>query len=212
MNRKELAKLLGITAGMVTRHAKRGMPTDDVAKAQRWRKRNLNPVMVKGQRAGSQAQLAGGKASLPSKSSEVRPVPGSADVCDLGPAASPLDQSAASGAGAALGTDAGQMLDDPQYLRSRSRQAAADARTAEIKLAELEGALVRIDQVMAALAARLAPVREGLMQIPARVAPLAAAQSDPARIQTMIEVEIHQVLAPLANVSAAGLSGNKAQG
>lgn len=91
----------------------------------------------------------------------------------------------------------GRLHADPGYMQSRSKQAAADARKAEIELAELEGLLVRIDQVRAELAARLAPVREGLLQIPARLAPLLAAQSDAARIQTLLEAEIHQVLAPL---------------
>lgn len=43
MNRKELATLLGVTPGMVTRYAQRGMPTDSVERAQRWRKRHLEP-------------------------------------------------------------------------------------------------------------------------------------------------------------------------
>lgn len=100
-------------------------------------------------------------------------------------------------------TDHDQLQADPGYQRSRSRQAAADARTAEIKLAELEGSLIRVDQVKAELAAMLAPVREGLLQIPARLAPLLAPQSDPGRIQTLLEVEIHQVLAPLSRASGA---------
>lgn len=100
------------------------------------------------------------------------------------------------------GSDGGQLQADPEYQRSRSRQAAADARTAEIKLAELEGSLIRVDQVKAELASMLAPVREGLLQIPARLAPLLAPQSDPGRIQTLLEIEIHNVLAPLSKASA----------
>jgi hypothetical protein len=103
-----------------------------------------------------------------------------------------------------------QLHTDPGYQLSRSRQAAADARTSEIKLAELEGSLVRIDQVKAQLAAMLAPVREGLLQIPARLAPLLAPQSDPGRIQTLLEVEIHQVLAPLSRASATEEKGHAA--
>lgn len=131
----------------------------------------------------------------------------------------PVDRASAeleTGAGtdaAAAPTQAGegeQLQADPGYQQSRSRQAAADARTAEIKLAELEGALVRIDQVKASLAAMLAPVREGLLQIPARLAPLLAAQSDPGRIQTLLEVEIHQVLAPLSK--ASGLRSSEGTG
>jgi hypothetical protein len=92
----------------------------------------------------------------------------------------------------------GQLHADPSYLRSRSAQAEADARIAQMKAAELEGSLVRIDHVRAQLAAQLAPVREGLLQLPSRIAAELAAQSDPGRVQTMLEAEIHQVLAPLA--------------
>jgi hypothetical protein len=87
---------------------------------------------------------------------------------------------------------------DPGYLRSRAAQAAADARIAEMKAAELEGSLVRVDQVRAELASRLAPVREALLQLPSRLASQLAAQADPSRVQTLLEAEIHQVLAPLA--------------
>lgn len=110
--------------------------------------------------------------------------------------------SAAPEAGApAAANEGGQLQADPGYQKSRARQAEADARTAEIKLAELEGSLVRIDQVKAQLAAMLAPVREGLLQIPARLAPLLAPQSDPGRIQTLLEIEIHKVLAPLSKAT-----------
>jgi hypothetical protein len=92
---------------------------------------------------------------------------------------------------------------DPTYQDARARQAVADARTAELKLAELEGQLIRVDQVHAAFAGKLAPVREALLQISARVAPLLASQSDSGRIQTILDAEIHQVLAPLSMVTLA---------
>lgn len=138
-------------------------------------------------RASAEAPAAGGTA--PAVVDAAGAEPGSAA------AASPAADEAA-GPGEQLHTD-------PGYQLSRSRQAAADARTSEIKLAELEGSLIRVDQVKAQLAAMLAPVREGLLQIPARLAPLLAPQSDPGRIQTLLEVEIHQVLAPLSRATGA---------
>jgi hypothetical protein len=131
---------------------------------------------------------------------QLAPSPAGSDLVDLAglpPVDLPSDP-----AGAAAG-EGGQLHTDPGYQLSRSRQAAADARTAEIKLAELEGSLIRVDPVKAELAAMLAPVREGLLQIPARLAPLLAPQSDPGRIQTLLEVEIHQVLAPLSRAIAS---------
>jgi hypothetical protein len=51
MQQKELARLLDISPAMVSRLAKKGMPTDDLERAQRWRKRHLEPGRVKGMRA-----------------------------------------------------------------------------------------------------------------------------------------------------------------
>lgn len=50
MQQKELAKLLGISPAMVSRLAKRSMPTDTLERAQRWRKRHLEPGRIKGSR------------------------------------------------------------------------------------------------------------------------------------------------------------------
>ena len=50
MQQKELASLLGVSPAIVSRHAKRGMPTDTLERAQKWRKRHLEPGRVKGNR------------------------------------------------------------------------------------------------------------------------------------------------------------------
>ena len=53
MLRKDLAHALGISAGMVTRLAQRGMPCDTVDSARRWRERHLEPARTKFNRAPS---------------------------------------------------------------------------------------------------------------------------------------------------------------
>ena len=53
MQQKELAMLLDISPAMVSRLAKRGMPTDSQERAERWRKRHLEPGRVKGSRLGT---------------------------------------------------------------------------------------------------------------------------------------------------------------
>lgn len=55
MNQKELAQELGLSAPMVSKLAKRGMPTDDVDAARRWRKRHLEGTRMKGIRADTLA-------------------------------------------------------------------------------------------------------------------------------------------------------------
>jgi hypothetical protein len=51
MQQKELATLLDISPAMVSRLVKRGMPTDTIERAERWRRRHLEPGRVKGSRA-----------------------------------------------------------------------------------------------------------------------------------------------------------------
>lgn len=58
MLKKELAKALGISPAMVTKLAARGMPCDTVERAQRWRKRHLEPGRVKGVRFDPTANAA----------------------------------------------------------------------------------------------------------------------------------------------------------
>ena len=50
MQQKELATLLDISPAMVSRLAKRGMPTDTLERAERWRRRHLAPGRGKGAR------------------------------------------------------------------------------------------------------------------------------------------------------------------
>ena len=50
MQQKELAALLGVSPAIVSRHAKRGMPTDTLERAEKWRRRHLEPGRVKGAR------------------------------------------------------------------------------------------------------------------------------------------------------------------
>lgn len=127
------------------------------------------------------------------------PAPDAEPAPDASDARPDLPELAAAAApSAAADAPPQQLHGDPGYLRSRAAQAEADARIAQMKAAELEGHLVRVDQVRAQLASQLAPVREGLLQLPARLASVLAAQSDAGRIQTLLEAEIHQVLAPLA--------------
>jgi hypothetical protein len=80
------------------------------------------------------------------------------------------------------------------YWTSRGRREAAEAATAELRLAELRGQLTRVPDVKRAHATRLAALREGLLQIPARLAPVLAAETDLARTQDLLQRELAAVL------------------
>lgn len=65
MTQKELAHALGITPGMLSKLKKRGMPVDSLERAQRWRKRHLEPGRVKGSRFDPNAPVAKTSAAGP---------------------------------------------------------------------------------------------------------------------------------------------------
>jgi hypothetical protein len=106
-----------------------------------------------------------------------------------------------SGSGNTGGRIAGDDDDDEDsatgYWKSRARRERAEAELAELKLAEMQGQLVRADDWSAALAKRAAAFREGLLQIPSRLSAQLAAESDQARIHTLIEDELRQVMSQL---------------
>lgn len=84
------------------------------------------------------------------------------------------------------------------YWKSRARREAAEAELAELKLAEQQGHLIRTDAIRAAHAKRLAGLREALLQIPARLASVLAAEPDQAKCHDALQAEIHGVLASVS--------------
>lgn len=93
-------------------------------------------------------------------------------------------------------------IDEPPatdgYTVSRNRREAAEAERAEISLAEEKGELIRVEAVKSVLGVLFASTRDSLLQIPARLAPLLAAESAPAAVQILLYTEIHQALQQLA--------------
>lgn len=84
------------------------------------------------------------------------------------------------------------------YHVAKTLREAAEARLAQLKLAQKQGEVVQVQAVRTVLAATFAAVRETMLQLPARVAPLLAVESDPAAIQTALYDEIHAALTALA--------------
>ena len=90
---------------------------------------------------------------------------------------------------------------DEVHSEARTRREIAEANIAEMKEGELRGDLIRVSAVKATLAVVFATTRDALLQIPARLAPLLAADADPASVQNMLHAEIHQSLHHLAGAS-----------
>ena len=80
------------------------------------------------------------------------------------------------------------------YELSRARREAAEARMAERRDAELAGQLIRVDAVRAVWAAKITGARDALLQIPSRLAPVLAVESDLVAVATLLEAAIHQAM------------------
>ena len=85
---------------------------------------------------------------------------------------------------------------------ARTRLRIAEADLLELKLAEERGEVIRVDAVKSALSVAMATAREALLQIPSRLAPLLAADTDPASVQNLLYGEIHQALEHLSGAGS----------
>lgn len=88
------------------------------------------------------------------------------------------------------------------YWASRTRREQAEAEMAEMKLAEQQGELIRVAAVRTALAGVLSSTRDSLMQMPARLSPVLAAETDPARVHDALQEEINKCLGQLSALPA----------
>ena len=84
------------------------------------------------------------------------------------------------------------------YEVARRRREAAEARIAEMKQAEMEGSLIRVDSVRSSFATKISGARDALLQIPSRLAPVLAAEGDMLKVTAVLEGELRQALADLS--------------
>lgn len=80
------------------------------------------------------------------------------------------------------------------YMLARARRERAEAALAEMRLAEASGRLVDAQAVRAAYGARVAAVRDGLLQMPARLAAELAREGDESSVRRMLEDAVRRVL------------------
>jgi phage terminase Nu1 subunit (DNA packaging protein) len=83
---------------------------------------------------------------------------------------------------------------DIDYAEARRRKELAQAQLAELDLAEKEGELIQVSTVENEAFTAGKKVKDGLSNIPDRISPLLAAESDKNVIYRMLTTEINQVL------------------
>ena len=91
---------------------------------------------------------------------------------------------------------------EDDYFAARARRESAEAELAELKLQEALGQLGRADAVRSEAARLAAALRESLLQLPARLTPVLAAETDPAKLHDLLDTELRQVLAQITAAEA----------
>lgn len=109
------------------------------------------------------------------------------------------------GAGSNFGGD--YLAED--FQAARTRREIAEANLAEMREAELEGKLIRVDAIRAAWAKRISSTRDALMQLPHRLAPVLAVESDMEVVGNVLDEALRQALTELSRdaIGPAGRGG-----
>lgn len=130
-----------------------------------------------------------------------KPSPASAPPAALLPAPARIQQGAD-------GDSGGDYLAE-DFQAARTRREIAEANLAEIREAELEGKLIRVDAIRAAWAKRISSTRDALMQLPHRLAPVLAVENDMERVGNVLDEALRQALTELSR-DAIGPAGQEA--
>jgi hypothetical protein len=93
----------------------------------------------------------------------------------------------------------------PSYAQSRAVREAYQARLAKLDFEQRSGKLVEVDKVKAAAFRTARAVRDGMLNLPDRVAHELAHETNPAAVHARLSNEIRTILEALAN-PAAGIA------
>ena len=88
------------------------------------------------------------------------------------------------------------------YMQAKTAREVYEAKTAQLEYEERTGKLIQVSAVRATWATRIASARDALLQIPARIAPVLAAETNLAAVTLLLESELRQALAELSREDA----------
>ena len=191
-----IGRALDLSSAAMVKLKKQGCPMDSVESARAWREARLNVAARKPTPAA---------AVVPSPAAGADSVGGTGMAGFFPANLPPTDMPPWPGVGGSgdRGWDAGSGADPTEdHQAARTRREIAEANLAEMREAEERGDLIRVAAVRSTLAAVFSTTRDALLQLPARLAPLIAADPDPASVQNTLHAEIHQALHDLAGASA----------
>lgn len=173
MLKKDLAIGLGVSAAMVTKLSKRGMPTDSVEHAQQWREKNLEPSRLKSNKGWDSTEA---RPSLAGDPVEVR-----------NPAMQPSQPAQ---------FDSGELGDvlDGDLLYQKTRETRARADRLELDLAEQKKTLTSTALTRQANITAWRFLRDMLQSFGRQVTPKIAHLTDHHEIQLIIDADMRGLI------------------
>lgn len=87
------------------------------------------------------------------------------------------------------------------YMDARTSRERAEAEHAQIRVLEARGSLVHRDRVKAEVSRHLVSLRDSLLQIPARLQSVLAAESDEAKVHDILQDELYLVLGQIVEAA-----------
>ena len=100
--------------------------------------------------------------------------------------------------------------DQNLYWDARTRREVAEASTAELKLEEMSGNLVKKELVERAAYETGRMLRDMMLSVPGKIADDLAAESDPRSIEMRIREELRKVLDEISRIARDGLAARLA--
>lgn len=195
MSQAELGRHLGLSPAAITKLKGQGMPVHSIEAAQAWREARQNVAQRKPAppaAAASSARYDPMRDELGGDRLRRRVDEAERIVVNGRPVFG------GSGGGFEMPPDIGMEEDRDS---ARTRREISEANIAEMSEARLRRELIRVEAVQRQMATDFATTRDALLQIPARMGPILAAQSEAAEVQTLLHAEIHQALVDLSGSS-----------
>ena len=90
------------------------------------------------------------------------------------------------------------------YMQAKTAREVYEAKTAQLEYEERSGKLVKLDAVKRVWIEAVSGMRDSLLQIPSRIGPILAAESDPTKVIATLEAEVRQVLESLIREKQGG--------
>ena len=173
MLKKDLALGLGVSAAMVTKLSKRGMPTDSVEHAKQWREKNLEPSRLKSNKGGEAIPARSGMAGDQVK------------ACHQ---TMPINQ--------AIPGDGGEFGDvlEGDLLFQKTRETRARADRLELDLAEQKKTLTSTALTRQANITAWRFLRDMLQSFGRQVTPKIAHLTDKHEIQLIIDADMRSLI------------------